>query len=826
MEREDRDREREAVQQTERQPANTSRSVAKPEDTHIEPPVSSSADISLNKNPFRKNGKGHNKSHQSRDNESDRPDVITLALSSATGTRSPPDPAGREITPQLCRVERSPERNFPSCLSQDGSDPHIALDVTNGRCSVLPADPAQTSENLFHPAQAELASVDQDRHGRPSPNRRVPPHILKARNRSSHPPMKQFSQSMNDLHRLPEDGEDTGCASLPARQLSQSVHNLPEALSEDCQQRGGYPSPLRGDLYHHRSQPSLASQDEPSDMRDSLTRRNVTRHGRQDGRGRGEDQGGRRQDSSNPDSSSVCRDPGQERTSSRPKPLPRQRSQGRSQGQSGDRPRPQPRPRSRPPEEGRDAYTQDIAYQNGNRGPGSPQRRGQGHYPESPQRREQGHYPGNPQRREQGHYPESPQRRQSHFPVSPQRREQGHYPETPQRREQHHFPAHSLDRHRPDTDQQYSRPERQNPERNAFSLDRYSGARRGESEERQERDRRVPDLGRRAPSKERSDRPQALPMQDRAAQHSDNRSGYNRAERRSDAPQRYQSERDNGPQSPAHGRDHYPPHRHPRSPPHTQPNPRRRSDLRIHTQPSQQSRTEEPRSLNDSTAEGPFHPLSERGGTRPQQPQKPVRTSRPAERLAQDPRMAAQPPARRSEGKDDHEKNERRSLGRTSPTSVPAQRTPHSPCSPDGVLSVSPFSAGSLSPRSAPGRSPSSPPHAPPPLYAQHPTPTSASSPPENPGQGVDSRRHGFAGQPTEHGSASRAVHGENHGELNGDGENHGEQNSETDSGLGVTPGSGPHFPVRITPGHFGGGASGFLSLRGDGELEDDDVYV
>ncbi|KAL8590515.1 hypothetical protein ACOMHN_010951 [Nucella lapillus] len=367
--------------QGESRPTASGQGVVKPEDSaQIQLPICPSAEIAHHKYP-----KAHSKPAGGQENEDNIPAVITECLASASnaGSLSGPRSEGPATSTSTYRVEASPMISAASVSSGSTGDGHSAsVDRQNdqqreglsnpGAACLLPrADSSRESQSADHPQDT---SRSQEARGRPSPGRKVPPHILKARSTSSHTLMKHLSQSLNDLDRQPseERNDDHQPGSMPSRNFSRSMQNMLDASLNERPHRGIEQRPEANRHHHHRQSQTLPSQDGLNSTakhqgRNTLPSQdglNSTAQGRnnffppdgQTRRVRSEDLADRSQSRSDP-AFSHRRPDGRQRDHVRPETL-RTEGEGNQRNSgpppsSSTRPKPQPKPRRLQHAEGR-----------------------------------------------------------------------------------------------------------------------------------------------------------------------------------------------------------------------------------------------------------------------------------------------------------------------------------------------------------------------------------------------------------------------------------------------------------------------------------------
>ena len=688
---------------TEGGPANTRRSIAKPDDSTIELPVSSPSDIIHNKN-----AKSSNKMQNVRGNEGNDPPIITEELPPCSGTVQSADPENGERTLQpssVCRLEMSPVIAAPSVLSlsspqghfvseqADGGAPHtdVSNGASSGSCSNLAPGPQAfgrglSSADASSAFENEASLSRQQRYSRPSPSKNIPPHIRKAKNGSSHGMMKHLSRSMDDIDRHTERGEaGPRLSCMPPKQFSQSVHNIHDAPPERRGQDGNHAAPLQRGFHHHQSQPLELSESpwrrdfHQEDIRQGRPESDPHHEGGRQERAKSDQPPGERRHSrgrSDQHTSERCSEP-QER-GPKPQTLPRERNSSHP----GDRTsKPDPRPRQVYPAgergndpEGRPSRPNPRPRQSHT--PGGSRNDPEGRPSRLDLRPVQTHAPGGklndpegrparPDPRPRQARPPGPEERGGRCPEqprSPQRCDPGHaYGAQYSVRDQPPPPySHSLDRHRVD-----SAPHSQ---RNALSLER-SGQHAGRECQAGGGARERQDLldsdnrNRRGPLPTKPDRPSLLPKPDgKAGPHPSRRQGH---------------------QSPSGGQATHHPNRTSGPPPYRPSDSNRAhrpSDLNIPSCPQNQSRNQ--RAGPPDQIRGAPDALNQKkntGDPKPDHPPKPARTSRPPSSSGSVPKMgvhSAARPERSPEERGCRDGHQGNSLGSGSPAAG-STNSPH-----------------------------------------------------------------------------------------------------------------------------------------------------
>ena len=378
----------EESERTEGGPANTRRSIAKPEDSTIQLPVSSPANII-----HHKDAKPNNKMQNARGNEGDDLPIISENLPPCSGMVPFADPESGERTsqpPSVCRVEMSPVIAAPSLLSLTSHQGRSAPDsgqahggapptgLSNGASSRSRSDDLApgmqavgrclSNEGASYTPKNEASPPRQERYSRPSPSRNIPPHIRKAKGGSSGMTMKHLSRSMDHIDRRCAQGEgDHMLASMPPRLFSQSVHNICDAPPGRNERDGNHLAHLQKGYHRYQSQPLALGElpwrrdFSPEDVGPSAPESEPhPASGRQDRPRLDQDHGERRHDRSGSDQYPSPRCPEPQERGPRPQTLPRERNTS----QPGDRttkPAPKPRKVCPPPgERGNDPEGRSI----------------------------------------------------------------------------------------------------------------------------------------------------------------------------------------------------------------------------------------------------------------------------------------------------------------------------------------------------------------------------------------------------------------------------------------------------------------------------------
>lgn len=864
----------EESERTEGGPANTRRSIAKPDDSTIQLPVSSPADII-----HHKDAKPNNKMQNARGNEGDDLPIISENLPPCSGTVPFADPESGERTSQpssVCRVEMSSVIAAPSLLSLTSHQGRSAPDSGQAHGGAPPpadlsngASSRSRSVDLAPEMQAvgrclsnegascapgnEASPPRQERYGRPSPSRNIPPHIRKAKGGSSGMTMKHLSRSMDHIDRRCAQGEgDHALASMPPRLFSQSVHNIFDAPPGRNERDGNHLAPLQRGCHRYQSQPLALGElprrrdFSPEDVGPSTPESEPhPANGRQDRPRLDQDHGERRHDRSGSDQYPSPRCPEAQERGPRPQTLPRERNAS----QPGDRttkPAPKPRKVCPPPgERGNDpegrsnrpdprGWKSHPPGERGNDPDGRPTRPDlrpmQTRAPEErlnnpddrpvrpDPRPRQAHPPGL-----RGDKPAERGRRYPEQPGSPQRCEAGYaYGAQHLARDEPPPPySRSLDWQR--ADPTHSRnPSMPHPQRNAFSLERngqHPGIECRANGDAHGRPDLLDDRDRRGPSPAKASRPSQLPKPDGTpgphpsqSQERRNLSGNQEA---------HHPGRTSGP-PPFRASDSSRTHRP--------------SDLRIPVGHQDQSRDQQGGPPDQNRGPDAFNQRRDTRHPKPDCAPKPARTARPSGSAGSVPQMSgrsAARPERGLEGGGRREASQRNNpgpgsttAGRTNSPEAPYRPTPHSAPNSAAASPHSPTPVSLL--KNAPSVSRSSAPDAAlKNTYGAPCSPTANAGPrspaPESPQSTTDSSYS--TGSPA-HPNIT-VTNSSTGGQLDSTNTASG-LNTNTDSALRATTTVDAFSAARMFPSPSSSGAAPapFLSLRTGDVDEEEDIYV